>query len=169
MQKGIYEMQQTIRIIDAINKIVSIVLSLVLAVMSLLIFTQVLTRYVVNVSLTWSEEAARYLMVYSVFLGAALAIRYQKHVAIEILSESINEKKRKILKMIILIICIVFFFMLLVKGIDILHHVGNQKSPALRIPMTIPYAAIPLGAGLLILNSVAVILEMFSGKKEGDQ
>ncbi|MFY0543897.1 TRAP transporter small permease [Brevibacillus sp. H7] len=159
-------MQQAIKIIDAINKLLSIVLSVVLAVMALLIVAQVFTRYVVDISLTWSEEAARYLMVYSVFLGAALAIRYQKHVAIEILSESINEKARRIVKLIIMIICIVFFFMLLVKGIDILELVSRQKSPALRIPMTIPYAAIPIGAGLLILNSVAVILEMFIGKKE---
>lgn len=159
-------MQQTIRFIDAINKILSIVLSVVLAVMALLIFAQVFSRYVIDISLTWSEEAARYLMVYSVFLGAALALRYQKHVSIEMLAESVSEKARKILKVIIMCISMLFFFLLLLKGIEILELVGQQKSPALRIPMSIPYAAIPFGAGLLILNSVAVILEMFVGKKE---
>ncbi|MBO8165025.1 MAG: TRAP transporter small permease [Brevibacillus sp.] len=162
-------MQRAIKIIDAINKIVSIVLSVLLAAMTFLIVTQVFTRYVINVSLTWTEEAARYVMVYAVFLGAALAIRKQKHVAIKILSESINEQKRKLLQLIVLLICIAFFFILLVKGIDMMEHVSKQKSPALRIPMTIPYAGIPIGAGLLILNSIAVILEMFSGKQEVNQ
>lgn len=162
-------MQQTIKIIDTINKIVGIVLSLALAVMSVLIVVQVLTRYVVNISLTWSEEAARYLLIYAVFLGAALAMRKQQHIAIEFLVQSVNEKMRAVLKLLILIISIGFFVMLFAKGVEILQFVGNQKSPALRIPMSIPYAAIPIGAGLLIINSLAVMLEMFIKDKERER
>lgn len=161
-------MRQTIKIIDTINKIVGIALSLVLAVMSILIVVQVFTRYVVDITLTWSEEAARYLMVYVIFLGAALAMRKQQHIAIEFLVQTINEKIRNLLKLVILIISIGFFVMLLAKGIEILQFVDNQKSPSLRIPMSIPYAAIPIGAGLLIINSIAVMLEMFIEAKERD-
>ena len=161
-------MRQTIKIIDMINKIVGIALSLVLAMMSILIVVQVFTRYVVDITLTWSEEAARYLMVYVIFLGAALAMRKQQHIAIEFLVQTINEKMRNLLKLVILIISIGFFVMLLAKGMEILQFVDNQKSPSLRIPMSIPYAAIPIGAGLLIINSIAVMLEMFIEAKERD-
>ncbi|WP_422124348.1 TRAP transporter small permease [Planococcus sp. X10-3] len=152
-------MQIFLKIIDNFNKLVGLILALMLAVMSILILTQIFTRFVINYPLHWTEEVARYLMVYSVFLGAALALRQNKLIAIELLNQALGESKEKILKVIIMLISLVFFIILFFQGIEILGMVNVQTSAGLGISMAIPYAAIPVGAALMAINAIAVILE----------
>lgn len=152
-------MRQVIKIIDYLNKAVGIILALMLAIMSILIVVQIFTRFVVDYPLHWTEELARYLMIYSVFFGAALALRSNKLIAIEALTESLNEFKQGILRIIIMLCSIVFFVILFVQGIEIIGVIKGQSSAGLGISMSVPYASIPIGALLMIINAFAVILE----------
>lgn len=161
-------MQKTIKWIDNLNKVVGIILAIMLGIMSILIIAQVFTRFVINYPLHWSEELARYLMLYVVFFGSSLALRNHSLIAIEFLAESISKNKRKVLKIIIILISIVFFIILLYQGIDMLGRVQVQKSAGLGISMAIPYAGIPIGAALMIINSIAVLFELILGTKEED-
>jgi TRAP-type transport system small permease protein len=68
-------MNTIIKNIDRFNKVLGVVLALLIMVMSAVIFYQVFSRFILKDSLRWSEELARYLMVWSVFIGSALAIR----------------------------------------------------------------------------------------------
>lgn len=158
-----------IRCIDFVNKIVGVLVGLMLAFMSLLVIAQVFFRFVIKTPLHWSEELSRYLMIYVVFLGAALVLRKQRMIAIEFVSETISESMRKVLKTVILLIVIGFSLILLVQGIDILDRVSGQTSAGLGVKMSYSYAAIPMGAALLIMNAVATILEFFVKKEEGVQ
>jgi len=155
-------MKATMKAIDGLNKIVGIVVGLMLGAMSIIIMMQVLCRFVIDYPLTWSEEAARYLMVYTVFLGASLALRNHKMIAIEIIIESVKPKVRKILRILVALITAVFCFILLFKGVDMLEIVGRQTSAGLGISMDIPYMAIPIGAALMLINSAAVIIEFLT-------
>lgn len=129
--------------------------------MALIISLQIFSRALFDYSLSWSEELARYLSIYAVFLGAAVAIRSQKLISVEIIHQIIPTKVSRILKILVNIICIIFFLVLFTKGIEMIIQVQNQKSPALQISMAIPYAAIPIGSILLSINSLAVIFELF--------
>ncbi|WHX40339.1 TRAP transporter small permease [Mesobacillus sp. AQ2] len=161
-------MQQVVKAIDTINKVVGILLALMLGVMSVLIILQVISRFVINLPLTWSEELSRYLMIYIVFLGASLAMRHNKLISIELLPETLTGKKRKSVIILVMIISIIFFGILFMQGIDMLPLVQMQSSPGLQLSMAIPYASIPIGSFLLALNSLAVILDELSTKKEGE-
>ncbi|CAH1217345.1 Sialic acid TRAP transporter permease protein SiaT [Paenibacillus plantiphilus] len=153
-------MQLAMKCIDVLNKIVGIIVGIMLAAMSVIIIAQILCRFVFEIPLTWSEEAARYLMVYTVFLGASLALRHHKMIAIEVLPDLLKPSLRRMLKIAIMLISIVFFIILLVQGIDMLEIVQRQVSAAIGITMDIPYFAIPLGALLMIINAIAVIIEL---------
>ncbi|MCU6707929.1 TRAP transporter small permease [Paenibacillus sp. J5C_2022] len=155
-------MKATMKAINGLNKFVGIVVGLMLGAMSIIIVVQVFCRFVINFPLAWSEEAARYLMVYTVFLGAPLAIRNHKMIAIEIIVESVSPKVRKVLRILISLISIVFFVILLFKGVDMLDVVSRQSSASLGINMDIPYMAIPLGALLMIINSAANIIDFLT-------
>ena len=63
------------KIMDVIDKILRVIVGIAMVVMVIVIFYQVILRYVFNASNIWSEELARYLMCYSVLLGAAIAVR----------------------------------------------------------------------------------------------
>ncbi len=153
-------MKSILNVIDKMNKVVGILVGLMLAAMSVLILIQVFSRFLVDVPFPWTEEAARYLMVYTVFLGSSLALRNHKMIAIEIISEIVGKKLRKILKIVALLISIVFFVLLILEGANILGIVQNQASAAMGITMNIPYMAIPIGAFLMIVNAIAVIIEL---------
>lgn len=159
-------MQQVVKAIDTINKVVGILLALMLGVMSILIILQVISRFVINLPLTWSEELSRYLMIYIVFLGASLAMRHNKLISIELLPETLTGNKRKFVIILVMIISIIFFAILFLQGIDMLPLVQMQSSPGLQLSMAIPYASIPIGSFLLALNSLAVILDELSMNKE---
>lgn len=148
--------------IDLLNKVVGIIVGSMLAVMSVLIIAQVICRFVLDYPLTWSEEAARYLMVYTVFLGAALALRNHRMIAIEIIAESVKPKVRKFLRILVMLITMAFLFILLFKSVDLIQIVARQKSPSLGLSMDIAYMAIPIGATLMIINAVAVIIEFWT-------
>jgi len=152
-------MKAAMKGIDIMNKLVGIVVGLMLGAMSIIIVVQVFCRFVIDYPLTWSEEAARYLMVYTVFLGASLALRNHRMIAIEIISESVKPKVRKILRILVSLISIVFFTILLFQGVDMLEIVRRQTSASLGITMDIPYMAIPIGAALMIINGIANIIE----------
>lgn len=161
-------MQQVIKAIDAINRVVGILIAAMLGVMSILIILQVISRFVINFPLTWSEELSRYLMIYIVFLGAGLAMRHNNLISIELLPETLTGNKRRVVIILVMIISITFFAILFKQGIDILSMVKMQSSPGLQLSMAIPYASIPIGSLVLAINSLAVILDQLSNKQEGE-
>jgi TRAP-type C4-dicarboxylate transport system permease small subunit len=162
-------MPMVLKVIDRFNKYMTIFLGILLAIMSIIIIFQVFSRYLLGLPLPWSEELARYIMVYTVFFGAALALRYQKLIAVEVFAEKMSWKNRRILKTAVNLISIAFFLLLLVKGIEMMGKVHLQVSPALQLPMSIPYASIPIGAILLTINAIAVIIEMYTVPEEVNQ
>ncbi|MBP1931662.1 TRAP transporter small permease [Ammoniphilus resinae] len=160
-----------LRVIDSFNKWLTILLGVVLGVMSVVIIFQVLSRYILGIPLPWSEELARYLMAYSIFVGAALALRKQQLIAVEFISERLSFNPRRVLKIVINLTGIILFAILFIKGIEMMEKVSTQLSAAMQIPMSIPYASIPIGAVLLTINAIAVIIELLLSKeavKEGE-
>jgi len=152
-------MRTIVKWIDGLNKAVSVVLAVMLAVMAILIIVQIFCRFVINYPLHWTEELARFLMIYVVFLGSAIALRHSRLIAIEALAEAVKPRVRKWLKIFVMLVSMVFFVILLNQGLEIQNVVGRQTSAGLGIPMSLPYAAIPIGALLLFVNAVAVIIE----------
>ena len=157
-----------VRIIDSVNRILGVIVGLMVAVMALVIIYQVFSRFVLGLSPAWSEALARYLMIYLVFVGAAIALRHQRLIAIQALSQSLPVRPRRLLGLAVLVVCLIFFILLLYQGVLITRQVAGQNSASLGVSMAVPYAAIPVGAALMILNTIAVILEILSEIGEGD-
>ena len=120
---------------------------------SLLAFAQVVSRYVFNSSLSWSEEALRYFFVWAFFLAAAACTKEKLHVGLDLLVDCFSPKVKKIVLTIIDILLIVFLAFLVYYGS--LFAVDNlgQLSAALQIPLGAVNAAIPVGLVLMILYS----------------
>jgi TRAP-type C4-dicarboxylate transport system permease small subunit len=146
----------------------SIILVLLLVLMTGVILAGVFARYVMNDSLTWSEEVARYAMVWLSFLGGGLVFRHGGHIAIDMLTQKIPPgfARHAVLALSQLVI-LAFLGVLLWKGIEMLGNSGYMTTPALQLPMTVPYAAIPVGAALMIYHLVASsILAFVDGPRE---
>jgi len=120
------------------------------AVMSVQIFL----RYVLNDSLIWSEEAARYLLIASAFLGCATGCRKACHIRIDVIDLVLPPRSRRALSL--AVDAIVLFYVAYVAwlAIEIIPILGRQPSTAMRMPMWIAYGVIALGFALAALRIV---------------
>ncbi len=125
-----------------------------LAVLVFLVFLQVVMRYFFRESLTWSEEIARFVFLWMVWLGAGLATKYDAHLKIGIFIDKMGPTLRKKVDFVATLIWISFSAFLFWKGgeltLVLIHR--HQLSPVLEIPMALAYAAVPMGAGIMLLR-----------------
>jgi TRAP-type C4-dicarboxylate transport system permease small subunit len=119
--------------------------------MTLLVFLTVIYRYFLLAPISWGEEMSRFLFIALSMLGAAIAVKDRSHFAITMLTARFPISMRAWLEIGIalgtsLLLCIV-----IVKGWGLVWLNRNQESPALGVPMSFPYAAVPVGATLMLM------------------
>ncbi len=128
-------------------------LVLLLTIMTIDVLWGIFTRYAMGAQASWSEELARFLLIWIGILGAAYASGQNMHLAIDVVSSKLNDTANKRLNLLIKGLVISFaLFVLVIGGIRLIYvsQVLGQLSPALRIPMSFVYAVVPL-SGLLII------------------
>jgi len=141
---------------------VSCWLMIVLGVaMCIVVLLQVFFRFVIYVPFPWSEELARYLMIWLGMVGSFVALRKGRHIGVTILIERLPEKIFAILAPVLQAIMIAFLLTLAVEGMSLALFNAAQKSPAMQIPMFYPYLAVPVGTALMIIELCAGILDGF--------
>lgn len=144
------------------------VLVLLLAAMSVIVFTNVSLRYLTNFSITWAEEVARYLMIWMTFLGAGLALRFGGHVAITNLHDLLGASAQRALRVLIALLLLGFFAVMVWIGYDYMSRMGRQMTPATRVPFSYIYAAMPIGFLLLIVHFLLVLKSYVIGERPED-
>ena len=123
-----------------------------MATMLALIFGQVISRYVFGFSFEWSEELARFLFVWVVFLGSALIMGESGHLAVKLLPQAVAGTWIGVaLDVVINLASYVFILLLIVQGSKMVETMTFQTAPGLGIAMSWVYLVIPLSGALMIL------------------
>ncbi|WP_418603581.1 TRAP transporter small permease [Hwangdonia sp.] len=137
------------------------VLAIIMGVMVVNVLWQVFTRFVVGTPSSFTDELARYLMIWVGVLGAAYISGRRMHVAIDLLPARLNKdgqaKLKKFINWIIIVFC---FFALVVGGLRLVYITFSlgQYSPALQIPLGVVYSIIPISGILIIFYKLTDIL-----------
>ena len=131
-------------------------LGLMMLAMTALVFTNVVTRYGFGFSIAWVEEVSLYLMVWIAYLGAGLAMREGRHVAIEAFQDRLPARAVPRVRAAIGLAVLAFLACLAVLGFRFALFAWDQETPVLEIPAGIPYLAIPVGAVVFGLHFVLV-------------
>lgn len=121
---------------------------------------QVVSRYVLHNSLTWSEETMRFLNVWTIYIGVSVGIPLGIHVSIDAIPNMLKGKTKNILSLIILILSLIFYLIFLVQGVRFSLANLNQYAPATMVPMGYVYLCLPLGGLLAALFTVDEILKL---------
>lgn len=150
--------------IDAVIRRVAFV---ALAGMIVVITLQIVFRVFFD-AISWSEELARYLLVWTTFLGATLAWYRGRHIAVSFVVESFPPALNRIARTIAELISIAFFAIVIVVGIRYMGAQSFQVSASLRIPMPYVYVIIPVTAAVMLLYAVTDLVEIFVGERAGD-
>ncbi len=130
-----------------------------LAAMVIVVALQVFSRYASETPVSWTEEAARYSLIWLTFIGSSMAIRTRGHFAVELLVHKLPDRLKAVAEFVLLLVMAVFAWVMLTKGASILPIVHYQTSPALDIPMSWVYSSIPVGAGLMLIRILIALAE----------
>lgn len=115
---------------------------------------QIFLRYVLNQSLIWSEELARYLLIAMVFLGTATAARRGQHIRIDLVDHVLPAGAARGLRRAVDLLVLGYLVYVAWHSLEILSIFSRQPSSALGVPMAIPYGAVTVGFSLAALRIV---------------
>lgn len=129
------------------------VLAIILGAMVVDVIWGVFTRYALGFQSSWTDELARFLMIWVGILGAAYASGKDMHIAIDLLPQYLNEKNNKRLNIFITTVIVLFVLVIFIVGglryVYISITLG-QTSAALKLPMGIVYSIFPI-SGIIII------------------
>lgn len=133
----------------AINRWMLIVL---LAAMSIIVFLNVVMRYMTDASIPWSEEVSRHMMIWLTFLGGGLVLRSGGHIAIDNLQNALSTRNARILRVIVFLLMSFFFGLLFYFGCIYVSRTMVQTTAATEIPFGYVYLAMPVGLALMFVH-----------------
>jgi len=144
------------------------ILALLLAIMSLLSFTNVIMRYCFHSALSWSDEICCYCLALSAFFSLPCAIRMGTSIRVDTFTTMVPKQMQKVLEQVCNVVMIGFLAFLLKGTFGIVENAAKigQASPALRIPLAQIYGIMAFAVLLGILRYVQVLVLGFR-KKEG--
>lgn len=144
-------MRQTFRL--AAERLISTthnLAALLLAVATVLVFYQVVTRFLIGHSAGWSEVAARGAVVWMVFIAAGAGFRLAAMIPLEFLRSVLPPGPKRLVMAVVTLLTLTFLLVLVWYGTAMTLRVSTQQIAMLDIPISWFYAAIPVGSLLAI-------------------
>jgi len=151
------------RMSDLLNRLCEMVLIIVLIAMAVSVFLQILFRYLLHFPLFWTEEFARYCLVWASLLGAAVALKRGEHIAVTFFLKSFPKSLAHFSVILGRSALLLILGVMILGGIKLVLITRVQISPALRIPMAVPYLALPVGSALMLFH----VITSFFHKPDG--
>ena len=151
-------------VIDTLNKsirwlIAGLMLAMVVCTLWQVIVRFLLTSFGLSMAAPWTEELARYFMIWIIFLGAGLACRHAQLIALEIVVQRLPAALGKAVRYMAIASSIGFYVLMLFLGMEFLEFGGIESSPVLGIPKNWVYWSMPVGFMLMIINTATLTFE----------
>ena len=125
--------------------------------LGLTVFYQFFTRYVLNDSAAWTEEIARYLLIATVFVGAAIGVAKNNHIQVDFFYRYLPTAMGRAMAVLVDLLRIGFFGMAVVMTFQMMQKLGNYKMTIIDLPMNIVYGVCLLGFAAMFLRSIWVL------------
>ncbi|MBA9027412.1 MULTISPECIES: TRAP transporter small permease [Bacillaceae] len=144
------------------------IIAVIFSGMVILTFAQVLSRFVFNISIGWTEEISRYFFVWLIYLSAAMAAKHGRHIRVEIIDTFFPRSISKWFGLLSDILWVAFTIFVAFYGYEmVMMMMGHgQLSPAVQLPMWLVYSIIPIGYALIALRVLQGIIGRFRGDDE---
>lgn len=122
------------------------------AYMAVAILIQILGRYLFNYSIAWSEETATFAQIWLTLIGAGIAMRYNQHVGVDFLILKAPQPVQRLVGTLAFALGAWFLGVVVVGSLSMVAIGLVVKSSALRIPLAVPYSALPVGFAYFLLE-----------------
>ena len=157
----------------SLDRVLVVLLVALFAVLVLMVVWQVLSRYALNSPSAFTEEAARYLMIWVSLLGASYVFRMRLHIGLDLLTRKLTGSNKRIVEVAALTAAVLFALLILLVGGARLVELTwslDQVSAVLGIRMALVYLVIPLSGGFILLYALEQLLygmDTKGGSREG--
>lgn len=151
---------------DLCNILEKITLYITMGLCSIMLavaWVHVIRRYVFNNALTWSEEFLRFSLVWFALLSASIIHKKRGHLGIVVFRDRMPKTIKNLLERLMPFLATIATMLTTVYGINLVIRVREQLTAALRISMSLPYAAIPVAFFLMTLYGIHHIIEDIQG------
>lgn len=150
------------------DRIISRIICILFLAMVICIFCGVINRTVIKASIPWTEEIARYSMIWMTFLSIGMGLKKGAHIGVEILVSKLAPLKRHIFNILAKSIFIIFCLAIIITSFSIIKIQinSNQTSAALGLPMFVPYFAIPVGMFIALIEELKLLVKEVKEVKE---
>lgn len=145
------------------------VLSLLLVFMTLLVFVEVVMRFVFNTGLSWAQELTLYLSAWFVLLGAGYGIRVAAHIGVDAAVKLLPSRGRRIVAVMALLLCLVYCGLFLFGSwtyLSKMYLIGIDLED-LPVPKWAAQGALLLGFTLLTVRFLELLWAVIAGRSEG--
>ena len=149
--------------VRALNRATLVVISVLMLVLTTVVLMQVLYRYVLELPLVWSDEAARHLLVWLSFLGGGVAIAKGLNPRIELVDALQVPQARRAIEVVVSIVVLAFLLCLVWISVEVAKAYSGYHSLGTGLPQSLPRAALPVGGCLMAINVLARLLEIVRG------
>lgn len=159
-----------LKLLDSVNLVARCGVGAFLGIATISVTYQILIRFVldyfgVNIAAPWTEEVARYALIWVVFVGAGVICRHSGLIAVDIVPHVLPSPYGRYLKGASILVTICFFGILAWIGMQFAATGAIETSPVMRIPMSFVYFAVPAGSLLAVVNLASLLLEsIFLGR-----
>lgn len=155
-------------LMEQLDRIVEIFLCLLMVFLVLNVSWQVITRFILPEPSSYTEEVARFLLMWIGLLGAAYAYRKKMHLGIDIISEKLQGRAKYVTTLFVYFLTLLVAIAVLIVGgmnLVLLTLELNQLSSSLGLPMGLIYLCLPLSGFLIVLYTVEMLLIDFVNDK----
>lgn len=136
-----------------------------LALTAILVFYQVIMRFIIGDPSTWSAVASRTFMIWSVFMGTAYAFRTGGMLRVELIHTMTPRRLHLSLECIVSILCVIFFALVLYYGIQMGFRVRSQTLAGMDMSIAWAYAALPVGSAFAIIGILGKLADQLVNKE----
>jgi|FLMP01.1.fsa_nt_emb C4-dicarboxylate transporter DctQ subunit len=149
-----------------IDRIEEILISVLLGAATILVFAQVVARYVFNAGITWAPELVQHFFLWTVMIGASYGFKHGVHLGVDVLMKKLPETQRRIMALAAVVISLFFTGYMAYLSFFYVHEAYKMEliTVDLQIPQWIPHLALPFGFTLISIRLVQVFFWVYTGR-----
>ncbi|HWT78143.1 MAG TPA: TRAP transporter small permease [Candidatus Methylomirabilis sp.] len=142
------------RILTSLDRCLYWLVAFLLAILAVVGFTTVVFRYLLHSSLFWGDEFLRYLQIWLVFLGTALATRHRALITVDIFTQPLPHRIQEYAAAVVSGVSSIFLLALVYFSLGLVRRSVGVVSASIGIPMERMYLVFPVGLGLMAINTL---------------
>ncbi len=153
--------------LKALDRLLKYLLTFLVGLLTVSVFLQVLIRFVFKYPLPWTEEVSRIAFVYSIFVGATIAVRQKAHLNVDFVLVVLPPGVARTVKLVGTVLVGIFLVYMTWQGIAFVQATGVQVTPVMQVPFRYLYLIIPSSGALMLLYLILGTIDELRRRTEG--